>query len=1565
MNNMKRSLSIIGAVVAGVVLIISILFVVVTSDRVGTALAQRVVEELSNKLGANARIGSVAYQFPARLTLRDIYIEDQQQDTLLYLQEIYAHFNPFALRHDEIRFSHAKVIGGRAKMYEVDSTRVWNYQFMLDALQTDTTGGGEPLGKAISVRDIQLRDLRLMYGSYEVALREADIDVGCFSPDSIDARIDQLAMCMSAEENSGSDIELVDFQAHVCLADSTLSLPTLYAQTPHSRVELSGAQYCLRDTSFMLPLKHIEIVPADFALLVPPCKGLKKALTIAGDIHGTADIIQWDDLEIRYDGWRIIDGDIRMQEMRTNPYLKASLNELYIPMIRLQDMLSQIKGEPTALPKELLRLNEVRYAGIAEGYIHDLHLNGAFSTGVGTLTTTASMQSDSLFEHLKYDVRIDAQQVKLGKLTANPLLGSASLVLSTTGEGVVVPADSSEQDAAKKREWRGGVSLAVQHLTYNSYAYQDLSVEGSYAPQLYDVHLRVKDDYLDVAMDGMMDMQDNPLLTMQIDCRQLDTYPLLEEDKKASRIRSAFKMAAELNGWDAEDSHGTVTIDSLFLATELDSILMRQLHLASVSNAQHKSITLRSDYLNAEMDGSFRYADIVPACQSMLHYYLPSAIQAPHASWKGVEFVMRAEGERLSAVQRLYDAPFAVSDHPRLDVSMRVEKASAPMLDARVLCPGARLKDTPMKNLLVTLNTVASPSDGNDAMTLALSAETLHTRSALTAKMYHDTIETQMAVDTFEHTHPSLPEGWRQMKPKELRSTLLRTLSWNETRLALLGAHRSGVYGGELKTITHFSSREGKPLIEMHILPDTLILRDSIYTLGESRISYCAADTSIVIDGFSFRGNGQFIEMNGVASSRHADSLKVDLQKVDASYVVPFILPEQTIMFEGLLTGTATIEGVFKQPTIDADIDVDGMGLNDCYFGDAEVDLHIYPERQLVHTTLPAQLQFHADVNRPTRRVVGLDGEAFFDGSGRWKLDMQADSVPLDFINHWTSSVLHDLNGHASGQVVVGGEAGGVYVLVNAEAQNASFVLPWTGARYYIDSDTIVLDTTMIRFPQVHARDAEGHMVLVNGGIHHNQFRDFVLDLHVDTYNALVFNTNKQGEMLQGKVYANGHVDITGPESDILVSANAVTTGKSQFRLSVDNVSSAYSANFVHFKQHIDTTAREEKPDEFDNLDIRTAEQKKTIKTSRAQRCLLALNIEVNPQLLFQLVLGERNGDMIQAHGVGALRLTYDTQTGDVRLLGTYDIEQGTLSYTVANVIKKEFAIADGSTIVFSGDPNNPQLDVTAKYRVTASLKDLFGEEVDQLATTRTSIPVFTCLHIKGTLNNPILSFSLEFPSSDQTIQQQVQQVINTDEMLMRQVIYLLVFGRFFTPEHMMQAEHMTLNSTYSLLSSTVTGQINTWLSKLTDVLTLGVAIRTDGEGANSSQEYEAQFQLQPIDRLVINGNVGYRYNDISNQPFFGDLDVEVMLTEDGQFRLKGYTHTVDKYSLREASTIQGVGFVWKKDFNWPSKKRKGKKPTPSPSLKGSELKGESEELKVESEELKVESQEKKVENKE
>ena len=113
--------------------------------------------------------------------------------------------------------------------------------------------------------------------------------------------------------------------------------------------------------------------------------------------------------------------------------------------------------------------------------------------------------------------------------------------------------------------------------------------------------------------------------------------------------------------------------------------------------------------------------------------------------------------------------------------------------------------------------------------------------------------------------------------------------------------------------------------------------------------------------------------------------------------------------------------------------------------------------------------------------------------------------------------------------------------------------------------DTIVMDTTSILFPHVRLHDREGNLVEIDGGIYHDQFKDFNLDLHVDAHKALVFDSEEKGQMLQGRVYANGHVDVTGPDNNLVVAADAVTTKNSRFRLSVDNVSSAYESNFIHF----------------------------------------------------------------------------------------------------------------------------------------------------------------------------------------------------------------------------------------------------------------------------------------------------------------------------------------------------------------------------------------------------------------
>lgn len=1516
---MKRVLYIVAVLLMSLLLVGGMLVAALTSDRVETAAVRLAAGELSRALGTRATVEAVEYRFPARLAIRGVYIEDQQQDTLAYVGELYAHFRPVRLFKDEISVSHVRLRDVVANIYRLpDST--WNYTFLLPPSKNKEKDNS-PLQSLIAVRDVQLDNIRVRYEDYTALLSHAAMDLNHLSAEALDAQIGEWTMRVT-KRNSHEPFEVKSLKAHLLLNDSLLAFPALTASLPSSRLDLSGVElhfpcgdtlYLSRsahEITFGLVFHEAVLVPSDLALFVPRVARLNKPVALNGAVGGTLDSLYFEDINMRYDGKPLLSGHISAVGLPdlNNPYVRANLTDLQTNAGRLQDFLSRLYGRPIHLPQQVHRLGTIHYRGLAEGRLHDLVLHGAFRTGLGTITTDGSFRSDSLFEHMTYDARIVGRRFRLGRMLDHAPLSSVTLDFRAKGQIVNLEDE--------KPEVNGDIKAHIRQLTYNDYTYNDLHIDGRYGPNRYEGQFAINDPHLTMSFEGVVNLQDiNPEMNFNLLCAHFDSEPL----NLPSPIETSFSLAVDMNGSEAERMSGYLVLDSLYIATAHDSILMKQLTLLASGEAGHsKAFTLRSDYLRAQLDGVFRYKDIVPSFQAMMHHYLPSAVPAPKGEWLPVSFALRANGERLRDIQRLYLAPVTLSDHPTFTASACIRPGEEPFVDLRFFAPGVRAGETPVHDLTLTLNTIDTlrhAGGEGSGLALSVSAEAMQMHTVLSALAYHDTLLTHLTLRQQSQMDEMLPKGWRDLSPRELQRALSSDLTFRERQRALLSAQRAGTYGGDMHMITRFSRYNHQPLIDFHMLPSTLLLKDSLYSLSESHVTYCAADTSVTVEHFNFEGGGQHLRAHGVASARTNDTLEVDLQKVDASYVVPFVLPVQTIMFNGLLTGAAKMTGLFRQPQIETQVHIDSMGLNGTLFGDAEVDLHITDS-----------LAFHADVYDARHTVVALDGKALFDGSGVWNLDMQADEVPLSFINHWTSSVLRDLDGHATGHVVVGGRKGLTYVLLNAAAKNASFTLPWTGARYTIAHDTIVMDTTAILFPNVHLTDAEGNAVEVDGGVYHNQFRDFALDLHVDAHDALVFDDEEPGQMLRGHVYANGHVEVFGSEKDLTVLADAVTSRNSRFRLSIDNVSTANESNFIHFVEH-KTQADTVMETDLDNIDHprkNTSARKKIV--SRSGRCLLQLGIEVNPLLQFQLVLGERNGDMIQARGNGALRLSYDTETGDVRLLGTYDIDKGTLSYTVANVIRKEFTVGEGSSIVFSGDASNPQLNVTAKYRVTANLKDLFGDEVDQLATTRTNIPVLTCLHMNGLLNNPTLSFSLEFPLSDQSIQQQVRQVINTDEMLMRQVIYLLVFGRFFTPDYMSNAQYATLNSTYSLLSSTVTSQINTWLSKLTNMLTLGVAIRTEGEGAAASQEYEAQFQLQPVDRLIINGNFGYRYNDISNQPFFGDLDVEVLLTEDGQWRLKGYTHTVDKYSIRQASTIQGFGFMWKKDFNWPSTKRRDKR---------------------------------------
>jgi hypothetical protein len=301
--------------------------------------------------------------------------------------------------------------------------------------------------------------------------------------------------------------------------------------------------------------------------------------------------------------------------------------------------------------------------------------------------------------------------------------------------------------------------------------------------------------------------------------------------------------------------------------------------------------------------------------------------------------------------------------------------------------------------------------------------------------------------------------------------------------------------------------------------------------------------------------------------------------------------------------------------------------------------------------------------------------------------------------------------------------------------------------------------------------------------------------------------------------------------------------------------------------------------------------------------------------------MDEQTGDKIALNGEGAIHANYFNK-GSFDMFGNYLINYGTYTMTIQNLIKKSFTFQPGSSIIFSGDPFNAALDLKGQHVIpSVSLSDFqMGESF-----SRNNIRVNCLMNIGGTAGAPSVTFGLDMPTLSADGQQMIRSIINSEEDMNQQVIYLLALGRFMPQGNNNATEEGTQQSQtslamQSLLSGTISQQINTVLSNVvkSNNWHFGANISTGGEGW-SNAEYEGMLRGRLLDnRLLINGEFGYRdnVNTQDNSSFIGDFEVQYLLQPNGNIAVRVYNETNDRYFTRNSLTTQGIGLIMKKDFD-------------------------------------------------
>ncbi len=1181
--------------------------------------------------------------------------------------------------------------------------------------------------------------------------------------------------------------------------------------------------------------------------------------TLELQLHGDLDSLYADSMQVVFRGEQLFSGNLAVfhPTQLDSMYIQAQCSQLYCTDKLLQDLLTQLHMHKVKLPPIISNIEHLHYTGDIKGQLDDFHLHGAFRSPLGILQVNGTMQLAPSLQYLDFQGHLSTKNFKLGQLVGHDKLGAISLEAYMEGR-----IDSTQLTHAKAKG-------DITQLDYNGYTYHNIHLDGSWSINELSGHASIQDKNVQLSINGLTewDQQDIRMdLDVNLDHIQPAALHLTEQYPDLSLGATTHITLYTSGDKDhlLDNLNGYITIDSIQIQNAEKYALIEQFKVLIdnkwESNSPHHQLRIQSDILTANLSGEFRYRTLPATFQQLAHRYMPALFDQPKSKTSNSNSLdFYAYFRELDKVSDVLNLKVSLPAYPTIKGHIHQDQVGLQAYIPHINTSGIKMQD----------------------MTIALD---------------NDDESMDLSVYVLNHLPQDNPTA---AKLGDIKTTFNVSAANNNIDLDIqLGNTDSVRNEGKISISSLFSKYMNKPKIDIQIQPTHIILNDSAWNISRTNITYTHANQTLDIHDLLLNTNYQSIKADGTASPSVNDSIDVELNNINLNYILSYTEANKAISIMGPVTGNATLYSVFSACMLEANAKIKNGGLNGVYFGDVDAQARLDRESKsiLINGTI-------VDSSQVTVAVV--EGKVI-PAKKWWGLDITCDSIDASFINFWTEGIVSNIRGRAYGRVKVEGEQREVYVTGRALAKNASITIPQIGVTYNF-SDSVFLDSTAIIFPGIRAYDQYGNLGTFSGGVYHQNFTNIHFDLRAQANKLLVMDLPaEQQAFFYGKVFGTGDVHIHGNEKDCFIDVNARTEANTKFILNINSASQATSSNFIHFTQP-DTTSH-------GLLRLLQPTTKATTQPAPQSKLKLTLQGEVTPQAEITIKMGGDDG--IKGRGEGNLKLVYESPSENIQMQGAYTLQSGQFTFSLGNIVRRNFTIREGSRITWDSDPLAPMVDITGFYHTNASLHDLFGSESAQIATDRTSVPVNCVLQMRDQLFNPILNFSIELPQSDESVQSQVKSLINTEEMLMRQIIYLLVFNRFYTPEYLQNTQNVGVNETYSLLSSTITGQINSWLSKLTDVFTMGFNFRTDGEGKTASQEYAANFQIHPINQLIINGNIGYRYNDLSNRPFFGDLDVEYLLTENGKLRVKAYTHTVDKYSLRQANTVQGVGFVFKHDFN-------------------------------------------------
>ncbi len=1249
---------------------------------------------------------------------------------------------------------------------------------------------------------------------------------------------------------------------------------------------------------------------------------LDQPVYIKGKFKGTVNNFRARDLDISLADNTHISGHISMNDISfpDAAFMDLNLKEVSSNYDDLKEILPFVN-----LPRNIATLGEMKFKGSYTGFFQDFVAYGQLDTKLGQVKSDLQLNIRKGKKSAAYKGGLRFGNFDLGTYVGNKDVGSISVHSQISGTGLTIETLNAKLENAK-----------IDSFDFKNYQYKNILIDGLFKQKQFDGDFVSRDSNMFVFVRGIVDLnQEIPRVDIRGNVERINFKNVnISKDDIALHI-DTFDINAKGNNLD--NFTGVLSIRGINgnredIYSELNGIVVQANNVPDPDSSVRDTrvINLQSDVVDVNIWGKYDVVNLVRSLENFFKINHPNLFK--ELNYNNIENMPDAENSLAQVA--LNAGKNSIDSIPHQEFDIRVD-----LKDSKNLTQLLDKNFKSLKNIELTGHYF-----GYDGY---LEVEGKVGRVEIGDIGFQNILLDGKAEGPEFLVNSSVKTLNIKGKPF-IPGIYLNLDAIGDSVLFVAKADAVGDFASLLDIKGKLEINEKLVILKL----DTSylsILNEAWVINGNNYVKI--GDKVLDIKNIGLSSGIKKIELSSINNRLGA---KIEAQNMDLGWLYGFMTPLPKIEIDGTFSGEASMQNVFNQKGINAEILLDSLFINDDFWGD---------NSKLIARADSVKSTFQADFTHSSDFVDSLFVNANFTPTFATKekflqnlLDINAtvSGAKAKILEYFLKEQISETEGSVNAEARVFGNINGKKTILNIEGDGlmtgVKTKVNFLQTKYVLSDGKVKIDNAGFHVdPPLKLKNGKEYFsggvavveesepldtAYIGGSLVHDHLKNFGLDIIAVLNNNLAMKTTiEDNSTFYGRVYASGTAAFTGPFEKLKLKVDATTEPNTVFNLPVGGPLEVSESNYITFVDKTQT---------IDSSNI------KSIK----DQILAGLDIEIiahiKPTAVARLIIDEKAGDIIEGSGKSDMRIHY-TPTGELKMFGNFEITEGNYLFTYKNLINKPFRVIPGGTITWGendGDPYKAQLDIQTAYRKGLGVSNLVtsytlgNPELSSLANQPCNVDLL--MSLRGELFKPDISFDINVSDVPSRLQNPVNLALRTirndNNELNRQVFGIIALQQFLPLENNVDLGASVISTGISTVSELVSQQLTLYINDLLEGVIKNV-------GFISSLEFDFNFNIRDSDNQTVNSrtsnvrvgsdvkfldnkltvyaganmdiagdNQTLQNVDANTNYIGGDFRVEYALTNNGQLKIKAYNRTESTILGRSVRT--GIGLSFKREFN-------------------------------------------------